>query len=65
MYPALQEAIVLNHKDTGKKVFIGCDAVEQLRDLKGEFGQRFKQFYIGMPMGSLEEAEESLRVAGD
>ena len=57
----------LYHKsfDAGKKVLIACDAVEQLKDLKRQFGQRFKQFYIWTKMGSLEEAEESLRVASD
>lgn len=57
----------LYHKsfDAGKKVLIGCDAVEQLKDLRREFGQGFKQFYISMAARSLEEAEESLRVAGD
>jgi 5-methyltetrahydrofolate--homocysteine methyltransferase len=57
----------LYHKtfDAGKKMLIGCDAPDNLKRLKKEFGPQFKQFLINMWTPSLKNAQECLRVASD
>jgi 5-methyltetrahydrofolate--homocysteine methyltransferase len=49
--------------EAGKKVFIWCDAVEQLFALRREFGQGFKQFLISMGARSPAHAAEILDMA--
>jgi len=49
--------------EAGKKVFIGCDTIEHLLDLRREFGQGFKQFLIGMGAKSPAHAAEILDMA--
>jgi len=51
--------------EAGKKMLIGCDTLEHLRELKAEFGESFKQFLINMHVGSPREAEEALKIASD
>ena len=52
----------LYHKtiDAGKKIYIGCDTLEDLKTLKKEFGRKFKDFLIGMSLEKPEQAEEIL-----
>ena len=55
----------LYHKtfDAGKKMLIGCDTVERLRQLKKEFRRNFKGFLINMGAESPRHAQEILKVA--
>ena len=55
----------LYHKtvDAGKKLFIGCDTIDTLKALRKEFGPKLRQFLIGMPADTPEQADEILRIA--
>ena len=55
----------LYHKTiaAGKKVFAGCDTIENLKAMKNEFGPGLKQFLIPMNAKTPEQAEEILKVA--
>ena len=51
--------------DAGKKLFIRCDTIENLKALKGEFSQGLNQFIIEMGAGSRKQAEEILKLVSD
>ncbi|MCC7261399.1 MAG: hypothetical protein IT369_02645 [Candidatus Latescibacteria bacterium] len=55
----------LYHKtiEAGKKVFIAIQNLEELRQLKAEFGYRLQQFYLGLGVASLDQAHEALDLA--
>jgi hypothetical protein len=55
----------LYHKtlEAGKKLLIGCDTLDTLQRLKGEFGQGLKQFLIRMGARSPAHGEEILNAA--
>ncbi len=54
----------LYHKtiDAGKKIYIGCDTLEDLKTLKKEFGRKFKDFLLGMSLEKPEQAKEILEM---
>jgi len=49
--------------DAGKKMLIGADSIERLKELKAEFGEGFKQFLINMGVETPAQADEALKVA--
>jgi len=51
--------------DAGKKILIGADSIDRLKELKKEFGESFKGFLINMGVESPAVAEEALKVASD
>jgi len=51
--------------EAGKRLFVGCDTIEQLKAMKQEFGPDLKQFLIKMNVESPEQAEQVLCVASD
>ena len=51
--------------DASKKIIVtSCSGLDSLRALKREFGPKLKQFMINYRAGSLQEAQEFLRIAG-
>ncbi len=57
----------LYHKSlaAGKKLYVSCDTLEDLKAMKREFGPKLKQFMIIMYAKSLQAADEILRTACD
>ena len=51
--------------DAGKKMYVWCDTLKNLRRLKKEFGPQFKQFLINMGAKSPHDAAELLKTASD
>jgi 5-methyltetrahydrofolate--homocysteine methyltransferase len=51
--------------EAGKKLFISCGTMEELRALKKEFGAGLKQFMITMSAKTREQADELLKAASD
>ena len=60
--PASKRWWPLYHKtiDAGKKIYISCDTLEDLKTLKKEFGRKFKNFLIGFYLEKPEQAEKIL-----
>jgi len=58
--PASKRWWPLYHKtiDAGKKIYIGCDTLEDLKTLKKEFGRELKEFMISTLLEKPEQAEE-------
>lgn len=49
----------------GKKLYIGCRSIENLKALKKEFGPGLKQFLISMGAESADQAREILSIASE
>jgi 5-methyltetrahydrofolate--homocysteine methyltransferase len=51
--------------DGGKRIYIGCSEIAELRGLKEEFGENFKKFMFSTNAKSLRQAEEILDLVSD